>query len=207
MICAALVAVGLLDAGRPAAVTRSSVAALGTNDWPLVTNENASMPGTSATAARAGPRPSCEQQAAVAGRHPAGAEGHVGARLAVDVGDAVLVVEQSQARVGRSDSSVRAADRLEVLGEVVAVDVGVGDVAAQRRQPVVQRELVARLVGGRQPAVVAGRQDVARPCPSLVRPPVPSADPGRHRERAQNQHPRDERTDERIEYSDARSPP
>ena len=70
-------------------MTSASVAALGTNVWPLVTSQNASMPGTSATAARAGPAAELEQQAAVAGRHPAGAEGHVGPRLARDVGDAV----------------------------------------------------------------------------------------------------------------------
>ena len=45
-------------------------------------------------------------------------------------------------------------------GRKLRVDVGVGDVAAQRRQRVVQRELVERLVGGGQAAVVAGRQDV-----------------------------------------------
>ena len=40
------------------AVTSASVCALGTKERPLVTSEKASMPGTSATAARAGPRPS-----------------------------------------------------------------------------------------------------------------------------------------------------
>ena len=125
-------------------MTSCSVAALGTNDWPLVTRPNALMPGTSATATRAGPRPSCEEQAAVACGHPAGAEREVGAGLPGDVGDAVRVVDDRRARPpGRL--LVRRADRLEVLGEVVAVDVGVGDVAAQRREPVVERELVERL--------------------------------------------------------------
>ena len=39
-------------------VTSASVAALGTKLCPLVTSEKASRLGTSATAARAGPRPS-----------------------------------------------------------------------------------------------------------------------------------------------------
>ena len=69
-----------------------------------------------------------EQQAAVAGGDPAGAEREVGAGLAGDVGDAVGVVEDRGAGpAGRL--LVRRADRLEVLGQVVAVDVGVGDVA------------------------------------------------------------------------------
>ena len=39
------------------AVTRASAAALGVKIWMLVTSENASMFGTSATATRAAPRP------------------------------------------------------------------------------------------------------------------------------------------------------
>ena len=62
---------------------------------------------------------------------------------------------------GRPVGSSRVAPTgCEVLGEEVRVDVGVGDVAAQRRERVVERELVERLVGGGQAAVVAGRQDV-----------------------------------------------
>ena len=81
------------------------------------------------------PAAELEQQPAVAGRDPAGAEGDVGAGLAVDVRDAVRVVDQPQPGPAGL-LLVRRADRREVLGQEEALDVGVGDVAAQRRQAV-----------------------------------------------------------------------
>ncbi len=52
------------------------------------------------------------------------------------------------------------ADGLEVLGNEVALDVCVGDIATQRGQAVIQWQLIKRIDRGRQAAVVAGRQDV-----------------------------------------------
>jgi hypothetical protein len=80
--------------------------------------------------------------------------------VAVDVGHAVLVVQDLDARSPGVDLG-RRADRLEVLGQVVVLDVGVGDVAPQRGQTVVQRQLVARVDRRRETAVVTGRKDVA----------------------------------------------
>ena len=87
-----------------------------------MTSEKALMPGTSATATRAGPRPSWMSSAAVAGRAPAGAEGDVGAGLPVDVRDPVAVVDQPQAGPARL-LLVGRADRREVLGEEEPLEV------------------------------------------------------------------------------------
>ncbi len=87
-----------------------------------------------------------DQQPAVAGGDPAGAEGHVVAGLARDVRDAELVVEDRGP--GPAGGLLgRRSDRLEVLREVEVLDVLVGHLVAQRGQAVVQRELVGRLVG------------------------------------------------------------
>ena len=100
-----------------------------------------------------------EQQAPVAGGHPTGAEGEVGASPAGNVSDAVFVVEDR--RAGATGGLLAGgAHRRKVLREEVRIDVGVRDGAAQRRECVVERDLVARFVGGGQAAVVAGRKDV-----------------------------------------------
>ena len=62
-----------------------------------------------------------EQQAPVAGGHPTGTEGEVGPGPAGDVGDAVLVVEDR--RAGPPGGLLGGADRREVLGEEVRLDV------------------------------------------------------------------------------------
>ena len=98
--------------------------------------------------------PELDEQPAVAGRAPAGAEGDVRAGLAVDVRDPVAVVDQAQAGTARL-LLVGRADRGEVLGEVELLDVVLRDVVAQRRQPGVGQELVGRVHGGREPAEVA----------------------------------------------------
>src|SRR5262249_54549901 len=48
------------------------------------------------------------------------------------------------------------------------LDVGIGDVVAERRQPAVKGELIGRVLGEGHPAVVARRQDVARDIAPLV---------------------------------------
>ena len=69
------------------------MAALGTNDWPLVDQaERVDAGDVGDRGSRRAP-PELEQQAPVAGRHPAGPEGEVGPGAAGDVRDAVLVVE------------------------------------------------------------------------------------------------------------------
>ena len=101
-----------------------------------------------------------QEEPTVACRDPAGAEGHVGSRLAVDVGDAVVVVEDRQPGPAGGFLWGRP-HRFEVLGEekrsmspsVTSPRSGVSRV--------VERQLVAGLVRGRQAAVVAGREDVA----------------------------------------------
>jgi hypothetical protein len=94
-------------------------------------------------------RPASErqEQAAIARRDPAGPERDVVAGLAMDVGDAVLVVEDGEPR-SLGGLLTGGADRREVLGDEVLVDVRFGDVAPQRGQTVVERELIARLVRG-----------------------------------------------------------
>ncbi len=91
-----------------------------------------------------------EQQAAVLGRHKSGAEPGVRARLAVDVRNPEGVAQDLEARapgvLGR-----RGADRLEVLGLEEAEDVRLRDVAAQRGERVVGRDLVGRVVRRRYP--------------------------------------------------------
>ena len=68
------------------------------------------------------------------------------------------------------DSQARTAGRLldggagrrEALRLVETLDVVDRDVAAQRREPVVERDLVGRVDVGRESAVLARRQDVVR---------------------------------------------
>ena len=100
---------------------------LGLRRWARTTGrwspgEKASMSGTSATAARAGPRPSWSSSPRSRAVDPAGAEGDVGAGLAVDVRDPVGVVDQLQAGPA-GVLLVGVADRREVLGQVEVVDV------------------------------------------------------------------------------------
>ena len=73
-----------------------------------------------------------DQQPAVARRGPAGAEGHVRARLAVDVRDAVGVVDQPQPGPARVCSSCVAPIGLKFSGRKKLLMSAVGDVAAQR---------------------------------------------------------------------------
>ena len=70
------------------------------------------------------------------------------------------------------------ANRLEVFWQVILLDVGIGDIAAQRREPVVERKLIDRIVRDRKPAVVAGRKDVAR---SVVKNTLGEGSTGRRR--------------------------
>ncbi|GBD45732.1 hypothetical protein HRbin41_00547 [bacterium HR41] len=107
------------------------------------------------------PAAELEQKAPVARHHPAGAVHQSRAGLARYVRDPVGVVDDAHVGVRRWFDA-RRADRPEVHRQVVAHDIGAGDAAAQVGEGVVERKLVGRLVCGRQTAVVARRQDVAR---------------------------------------------
>ncbi len=100
-----------------------------------------------------------EQQAAVLGGDEAGAEPEVVRRLPVDVRHAEGVALDGQARAPGRLLGGRAG-RGEALRLVEALDVGDGDVAPQRREAVVERNLVGRVDLGREPAVLPGRQHV-----------------------------------------------
>ena len=120
------------------------------------TRLKASIPGTSATATRAGRG---RASAAERGRRrgPAGAERHVGTRLAVDVRDAVAVIDQAQPG-SAGLLRARLADRLEVLGQEEPVDVRSSYPAPLRREGVVERQLIERVgVGGDAAEVARGR--------------------------------------------------
>ena len=132
MICAALVAVGLDD---EVDLVGDELLGRGARHERLAARDQTERVDARDVGDRGARRAATEleQQPAVARGHPAGAEREVGAGLAGDVGDAVLVVDDRGAGPAGRLLAGRA-DRLEVLGEEVAVDVGVGDVAAQRRQ-------------------------------------------------------------------------
>ena len=131
------------------------------NDWTLVDQREGVDAGHVGDGDARRAAAELEQEPAVARRGPAGAERDVRPGLAVDVRDAVRVVDEPQSGPpGRL--LVRRLDRREVLGKVEVVDVGRGDVVAQRREPGVERKLVRGVGGGREAAEVAGRQDVAR---------------------------------------------
>ena len=99
---AALVAVGLDDAARCCWVTSASVC--GARHERLPAGHQRERVDARDVGHRHPRRAAAEldQQPAVAGGHPAGAEGDVGAGLAVDVRHAVVVVDQAQARAVRS---------------------------------------------------------------------------------------------------------
>ena len=93
----ALVAVGLDEQVAAAAVTSASVC--GARHERLAARHERERVDAGHVGHRHPRRAAAEldQQAAVASGRPAGAEGDVGARLAVDVRDAVVVVDQPQA--------------------------------------------------------------------------------------------------------------
>jgi len=103
--------------------------------------------------------PWVHQNGPIAGRNPAGAKGQVLPGFTGDVGDAEFVIENRCAGATRGLFG-RFTDRLEILWQIKPLDVRIGDIAAQGCQPIIQRQLIIGIVGGRQAAVVARRQDV-----------------------------------------------
>ena len=106
-----------------------------------------------------------DEQLAVSDGHPTRAERNVFAGLAGDVSDAPLVIRERQAAAAGVDD-VGFADRCEVLRQEELLDVGIGDVAAQRREAIVERELVEGVRTDGKAAVVAGRQNVVGAVPA-----------------------------------------
>jgi len=101
-----------------------------------------------------------EEEASVAGHHPAGAEHHPGTSLALDVRDPIRVVcDRHVATPDRLD--LPCPDRPEVHRQEEVAEVTHGDVSPQRGQARIQRQLVERVRTGRKAPVVARRQDVA----------------------------------------------
>ena len=101
-----------------------------------------------------------EEEPAVPRCRPSGPVRDVRLRLPVDVRDAVVVVDDlAPGPAGHLCMGGR--DRLEVLREVELVDVGERHVVAERRQARVERELIRGVRRRREPAEVAGREDVA----------------------------------------------
>jgi hypothetical protein len=103
-----------------------------------------------------------QEQLSVPGADEADAVHDIGAALRADVRDAPLVVDDANAAVGRTDAAGRAlAAGAEDVGLVEPVDVARADAVEERRQAVVQTDLIGRFVSRRQTAEVAGREDAA----------------------------------------------
>src|SRR5207237_1226573 len=91
---------------------------------------------------------------------PARPEHDVGALLAGDVRDVVAVALYLEPAAARALPPDRGAREPEALGLVMAPDVARRDVAEQRRQVVVERQLVGRARAGRDGAGLTGWQHV-----------------------------------------------
>ena len=127
------------------------------------------MPGMSATAARAGPAAELEQQPAVAGGDPPGAEGDVGAGLARRRAGCRRSRRSAAARAGRSAPRVSAPIGWKSSGRKKCSMSASVTLSRSGVSPLVERKLVeSSSAVDRQPAEVAGRQDVAGHIPALV---------------------------------------
>ena len=142
--------------------TKLIVCWLGVNERAEVTRPNGLMPGHVERRQICRAEAFEQQQPAVLGRDPSRAEHDVGARLAVDVRDVVLVAQDLQTRPPRLLSPDDRPCDAELLRQVVAAQVRGRDVALERRELVVELPLIGGVLVGGQAAELAGRKDVER---------------------------------------------
>ena len=101
-----------------------------------------------------------QQQPAVVGRRPARAVHHVGTQGAEDVGHPEGVAHEPKPWPRRGFDRAGLVAEAEDLGLEVLRDVGRPHLVEQRREAVVQRDLVGGVDVGGQPARLAGREHV-----------------------------------------------
>ena len=99
------------------------------------------------------------QELPVANGDPASPKGHIFACFTGNVGYAKLVVNNSGART-TSGLFEGFPNRLKVLGQKQLFDIFVSHIAAQRRQSVVQRQLIERILRRGNASIVTWRQNI-----------------------------------------------